>query len=218
MAAKKRKTKASKKARSKAPELLDVRLMKALSHKERVQVLSILCETEASPNELSERLNAGLSRTSYHVKVLRDFDLIELVRTEPRRGAVEHFYRARQRAIFPENFWKKIPKALRKGITRDVMSDALGDIGTAAEEGTFDARDDFHLSWTPALLDAKAWAKLMKALIAFVDLALETQAEASKRLAESGEEGIPTTFALFGFESARNPDDGAQKASARKRG
>lgn len=58
----------------------------------------------------------------------------------------------------------------------------------------------------------------MKALIAFVDLVLETQAEASERLAKSGETGIPTTFALFGFESARDADDEAGKASARKRG
>jgi len=218
MAAKKSKARASKKLVAKTRELVDIRLMKALSNRDRVQVLSVLCEKEASPNELSEYLNTALGKVSYHVKVLKDFKLIELVRTEPRRGAVEHFYRAKQRAIFPEALWKNIPQAMRKGITRDVMGDALDDIGAAAAAGTFDAREEFHLSWTPSLLDAKAWSKLMKALIAFVDLVLETQAEASQRLAESGEDGIPTTFALFGFESARNPDDETNKAFARKRG
>jgi DNA-binding transcriptional ArsR family regulator len=217
MAAKKRRAGAGKKSK-RSRELVDTRLMKALSHKERVQVLSILSEREASPNELTELVNGGLSKISYHVKVLKDFDLIELVRTEPRRGAVEHFYRAKHRAIFPEDVWKGIPQGMRKGITRDVMGDALGDIGDAVEAGTFDAREGFHLSWIPALLDAKAWAKLMKALIAFVELTMETQAEASVRLAESGEEGIPATFALFGFESARDPEASAKKASARKRG
>jgi DNA-binding transcriptional ArsR family regulator len=221
MAAKKAKAKTSEgpvaKVR-KTRDLVDIRLMKALSHKERVEVLSILSEREASPNELSEVVKASLSKIAYHVKVLKDFDLIELVRTEPRRGAIEHFYRAKQRAIFPEELWEAIPRGMRKGITRDVMGDALDDIATAAEAGTFDAREGFHLSWTPALLDAQAWTKLMKALIAFVELAIDTQAEASVRLAEKGEDGIPTTFALFGFESARNSDDGAKKASARKRG
>ncbi|MFL5901317.1 MAG: ArsR/SmtB family transcription factor [Solirubrobacterales bacterium] len=221
MAAKGGKPKASKTPKVKtrpAWDLVDIRLMKALSHKERVEILSILSEREASPNELSEIIKVGLSKTAYHVKVLKDFDLIELVRTEPRRGALEHFYRAKQRAIFPEELWEAIPKGMRKGITRDVMGDALDDIGSAVEAGTFDARDEFHLSWIPALLDAEAWTKLMKALIAFVELVIDTQAEASVRLAESGEDGIATTFALFGFESARNSDDGVKKASARKRG
>lgn len=57
MAAKKPKTKTNKKpvARArKTRDLVDIRLMKALSHKERVEVLSILSEREASPSELSE--------------------------------------------------------------------------------------------------------------------------------------------------------------------
>lgn len=115
MAAKKSKAKASTDLVARTRELVDIRLMKALSNRDRVQVLSVLCEKEASPNELSECLNTALGKVSYHVKVLKDFKLIELVRTEPRRGAVEHFYRAKQRAIFPEELWKNIPQSMRKG-------------------------------------------------------------------------------------------------------
>ena len=53
----------------------------------------------ASPNELSKELEEGLSQVSYHVKVLKDFECIEMVKTEPRRGAVEHYYRATSRAF-----------------------------------------------------------------------------------------------------------------------
>lgn len=55
-----------------------------------MQILAILNERVASPNELSQQLDEGLSQVSYHVKVLVDCDCIELVRTKPRRGAVEH--------------------------------------------------------------------------------------------------------------------------------
>jgi hypothetical protein len=34
---------------------------------------------------------------AYHVKVLKDYDVIETTRIEPRRGAIEHFFRARPR-------------------------------------------------------------------------------------------------------------------------
>jgi DNA-binding transcriptional ArsR family regulator len=218
MAAKTRAAQAGKKRKAKAPELVDVRLMKALSHRERVQCLSVLSEREASPSELSELVDASLNRVSYHVKVLSDFELIELVRTEPRRGAIEHFYRAKQRAVLPDNLWTKIPRAMRKGITREVLGDTLDDIGTAVEKGTFDARDDFHLSWIPGQLDLQAWLELKALLVKFEEAAMTAQAESSVRLAESGEEGIPATFALFGFESARKLDDGVKKASSRKRG
>ena len=179
MARKKRVSKADKERVAKTPELVDVRLMKALSHKERVQCLSILSEREASPSELSELVNSNLSRVSYHVKVLKDFELIELVKIEPRRGAVEHFYRAKQRAILPDNLWTKIPQSMRKGITREVLRDTLGDIGTAVEKGTFDARDDFHLSWIPGLLDLQAWLELKALLVKFEEQAMAAQAESS---------------------------------------
>jgi DNA-binding transcriptional ArsR family regulator len=39
---------------------------------------------EWSPNELKKALNEGLSQVSYHIKVLKDFGMIELTRTEPR--------------------------------------------------------------------------------------------------------------------------------------
>jgi DNA-binding transcriptional ArsR family regulator len=68
--------------------------MKALSNEDRVEVFAVLCERVASPKEISAELNAGLSQVSYHVKVLRECKLIALDHKVPRRGAVEHFYRA----------------------------------------------------------------------------------------------------------------------------
>jgi hypothetical protein len=46
----------------------------------------------ASPSELPDALGEPLGNVSYHVRILRELDCIELVRTEPRRGALEHFY------------------------------------------------------------------------------------------------------------------------------
>jgi len=70
------------------------RQLHALSKKARVRILATLAERVASPKELADQLGEGLSQVSYHVGVLRECKLIELVGTEPRRGAVEHFYRA----------------------------------------------------------------------------------------------------------------------------
>jgi DNA-binding transcriptional ArsR family regulator len=73
---------------------LDVRLHKALSHPLRQQLLAAMDGRVASPNQLATELGLPLPNVAYHVKILLQNGVVELVRTEPRRGATEHFYRA----------------------------------------------------------------------------------------------------------------------------
>lgn len=74
-----------------------ITVAKALSHPLRATLLQLLGEGQASPNELAKRLQEPLTNVSYHVRQLNELGLLELVATEPRRGALEHFYRARVR-------------------------------------------------------------------------------------------------------------------------
>lgn len=75
-------------------EIADRQLMKALTHPIRARALAILNERTASPNEIAKELGQGVGHVSYHINVLKKCECIELVNTEPRRGAVEHYYRA----------------------------------------------------------------------------------------------------------------------------
>lgn len=203
-----------------APPLVDNLLMKALGHEGRVRCLAVLNERVASPNELSKELEEGLSQVSYHVKVLREYGLIELDSTEPRRGAIEHYYRAVEHALIPDGTWKNLPKKSRKAIYADVLQALYEDITAAVDADTFDARDDFHLSWTPMILDEKGWKDSMALLNKTLNEMIEIQIESSERTAESGDddkrEVVVATVGMLGFESTRNPKDGL-KAPARKR-
>lgn len=70
-------------------------LARALNHDLRVRILDLMARDvePISPNLVSMALREPLGNVSYHMKVLlKDCGAIELVRTEPRRGAVEHFY------------------------------------------------------------------------------------------------------------------------------
>jgi DNA-binding transcriptional ArsR family regulator len=74
----------------------DARLHKALSHPLRQRILGLLqgCDGDGvSPSQMSESLREPLGVVSYHVQRLVDLDVLELTRTEPVRGVVEHFYR-----------------------------------------------------------------------------------------------------------------------------
>lgn len=74
----------------------DSQAAKALAHPLRAQILAELVE-EASPKTLARRLKQPLGSVSYHVGVLQNLGCVELTRTRPVRGALEHFYRARVR-------------------------------------------------------------------------------------------------------------------------
>lgn len=92
---------------------VDGQIVKAFAHADRVSIFAVLIEREAGPRELARTLDLGLSQVSYHVKVLLDFSVIERVRTEPYRGAVEHYYRARVVKISPPMSKKIFSKRLR---------------------------------------------------------------------------------------------------------
>jgi DNA-binding transcriptional ArsR family regulator len=75
--------------RSGEPELLA-----ALAHPIRLAIMRTAAG-EFSPKTTADALgDVSLQLVSYHVRILRDAGLLTLTRTEPRRGALEHFYRA----------------------------------------------------------------------------------------------------------------------------
>jgi DNA-binding transcriptional ArsR family regulator len=72
------------------------RVARATLHPTKVAVLDALAQDRGrvmSPNELSKELGEALGNVSHHVKSLFELGLLEAAGTEPRRGAVEHYYR-----------------------------------------------------------------------------------------------------------------------------
>ncbi|HEY5815575.1 MAG TPA: winged helix-turn-helix domain-containing protein [Solirubrobacterales bacterium] len=188
-------------------------LIKSLAHELRAEILAILNERMASPNELSKELDEGLSQVSYHVKVLKDYGVIRLVKTEPRRGAVEHYYRATSRAYLSDRDWHELPASVRVGMSADLLQAIVDDAVAAMEGETFDDREDRHLSWTPLMLDEQAWLSMQKLLDETLKQVLKLNTEAGKRLAKSKETPISASLSMLGYEV---PDSAAQKAPKRK--
>src|SRR5436190_6627468 len=66
--------------------------VKALSHPLRTTILSLLHERAATVTELAVALERPKSTVAYHVKVLRDAGLVQVVRTRRVRAIEERFY------------------------------------------------------------------------------------------------------------------------------
>lgn len=184
-----------------SPEGITQQLAKALAHPLRVSILTSLQRGISSPNQLAQELGEPLGNVSYHVKTLLEYNCVELVKTEPRRGAVEHFYRATERAFFSDAEWAKIPASARKGISGVILESIGQDATEAMIAGTIDARTDSHISQTPLLLDEQGWTELNKILADALSRALEIQEEAANRLAKDKSDSIPTKLSILHYES-----------------
>lgn len=176
---------------------------KAFAHPLRVQILIILNERVASPNLLAQELDQSLNLVAYHVRVLEKYDCIELVDTKQRRGATEHFYRATRRQFLTDSEWARMPESLRPGLSGAMLKSVFDDIEEAVNAGTFDEKEDRHLSRTPMVVDKQGWDEVSKLLSETLDRVLQIQSESQARLAKSGEDGMLSKVEIMHF---RSPD------------
>lgn len=206
-----------------AAGVVDRRLAKALSHPLRAHVLAILNERVASPNQIANELDEPLGNVSYHVKTLAEMGCIELVKTEPRRGAIEHFYRAVVRPFFGEKDWKRLPPSARQGISDATLQLIWEDTSDALDAGTFDGRTDRHLSRNRLVLDQKGWEQVNELLAETMNRIADIEAECAQRRAGNGEGGFSSKIVMMHFESSgapesrKRPMQGRSKRAAKAR-
>ena len=176
---------------------VDSRLAKALAHPLRVQLLAAFNEGVASPNELAKKLDEPLTNVSYHVRMLHDLGCIELVETEPRRGALEHYYRAVVRPFFGDRDWKRLPKNARGSISDAVLQLVWEDAAEAIKGGLFDEREDRHLSRSVLSLDEQGWNDLHDLLAQTLDRAMQIQADSASRASKNGDEAFNVNLVMM---------------------
>lgn len=181
----------------------------AVNHPLRVQIMGVLTTREASPVQLSRELGEEKGVVAYHCRKLEELRMIEIVHERPVRGAIEHFYKASQRAWFDEEEWMQLDPQVRSVASAWTL-DVLGrEASVALNAGTFDRRGDRHLSRVPMVLDEQGWRAVSELLDQTLDAVLEHQANAAERIASTGEVPIRAVVGMFGFEmpTAENASD-----------
>jgi predicted transcriptional regulator len=178
------------------------RLLRGTSHPLRFHLLTLFNDREWSPTELADAVAEGLSQVSYHVKVLHDFELVELTRTEPRRGAVEHFYRATERSVIPMEIVEKMPQSGRQIVITDALEEITADVNDSIATGLFAARADSHIVRMPMILDEKGCEDGHVLGDGYIADMLKVVGESAKRLAESEDpQAMGVTAVLMVFRS-----------------
>jgi len=187
-------------------DITDTETVKALSHPLRVQILRMLEEKDGSPVEIATALGLPVNRVSYHMRQLARFDLIKLVKTTPRRGAVEHHYRLQARPRISDKAWGQVPEIVKQAMTGAAVQQILELVHASAASGGFD-RSDAHLSRTDVTLDERGWKELAAELEAVLERIDTIEAASGERLKKANHDGQTRgTVVLALLERLMAPD------------
>jgi DNA-binding transcriptional ArsR family regulator len=181
---------------------VDERIAHAVGHPMRIDALSLLHERIASPKELASDVGVPVSKIAFHIKELLDTGCIELVRTEPRRGAVEHFYRAARQPLIVDEDWQKLDAHSRQEIAGLVFKAVIAEVLASLRAEKMDD-DDLHLSWQVLKLDLQGRKELADVQKEALHQTNAIREAAEARLDASGGEGTAIFTAAFGFERSR---------------
>jgi DNA-binding transcriptional ArsR family regulator len=179
-------------------EVTNPQVARAIAHPLRREILSALGEQEASPSALAEQLGQSVGRVSYHVNKLVELGLAELVRTAPRRGATEHFYRAIGTTYFPGEALAALPESTRDALLASWWRKLSEDVARGAAVGGWE-RPDAQALRASLTLDERGFRELGKAIEALHARALRIESSAQARLARSATP-VGAIVALLLFE------------------
>lgn len=180
---------------------IELRLAKAMAHPIRVEVLELMNEHPIAPVDASARIGAQLSNVAYHFRTLLELECIEEVGKEQIRGSVKTTYRSRTNLMFDDLCFATLPADAQAGISVAVLKALYRRASDAIEGGSFDAKENRHLSVTTVVMRWEAWDEIAKILEGALGRILEIKTE--EEASEDNVKRFPATIGLFAFESSR---------------
>lgn len=193
-------TNARKTRKKQSSRAAERRVAHAVIHPVRLDALSILFERVASPKEISKLLGVPLGTASFHVGELVQDDVIELVKTEPRRGAIEHFYRAKVKPEVNDAQWQKMPKASRRRIAALALQAIVADSLASLRHGKMDTDEALRLAWMPMQLDDEGQDEVAALQAEVLERLEDIKARSESRSPEEAETAPVRIAALMWFE------------------
>lgn len=189
------------------PDFIDPRLIKAMEHPLRIEILGVLRAGPSSPTRIQRQLGtASLNLVSHHMKVLKELGCIELVETVSRRGAKESIYRAVGQFIISDEVWAKLTLTLRLPIAANVLRLISDDLARSLGAGKFDELTGTHLSRTPVKLDREGWSEATDLLARTLAEILEIGNRSLERVEAGDEVPIPTTVVIMQFPTVESEE------------
>jgi hypothetical protein len=186
---------------------LDDGLVFVLSNPLRVRMLASLnTEGDAGPADLARRLSCSKWDTSYHMKVLRKYDCVELVKVEQVRSVEKKIYRAKVAVEFPTEIWEALPPAVQGMVVAVVFMTQYSDAEVGLVSKAYLKRPESHASWSNLELDEIGWQQTLKLVDGVLAQTKVIEEEAKARMPEGTAPDLVVSLNMSGFVL---PDDAA---------
>lgn len=182
---------------------VNMHLVRALVNPTRIRILDAIAEGAASPDQLAAALEERVSVVRYHVTVLRSTGCIQQVDAAQTGPAAERSYQLAPdatptRHMAPGRLMRSGLGHPPAAVVRSIVERGMPTPGT---DILGDRKD--QLSCASLVVDAQGWREISAVVAKAVDRISIAHEKSTRRLHDSGEEGISATIALASFESPR---------------
>lgn len=183
----------------------DPERLKVLAHPIRLKILKQAQLGEVSAKEASRDLREPIGKVSYHVRVLADTGLLEVVRQTPRRGAIETHYRAAFSMNIDDETWSAFDEELRRPLLAAAVQEWSADMLQAVEAGGFEL-DEALAANAHFATDETGLAELREAVDAHYVRLLEIEAGILERMqADPDAQVTEINVGIAFYEGAHTP-------------
>jgi DNA-binding transcriptional ArsR family regulator len=165
---------------------LKTMLAAAVGHPVRTLCFAILGERHASAVELARDLRLDKAITSYHLRQLAEWNLVEEVDRRRVRGATERFYQAIELPELKAEEEEALSPAERRRFAETILSLFAADAARSLEEELLCKRTDHILTRFAFHVDQEGWDELVEAYHECFERVRVIEANAAKRLEDDG--------------------------------
>lgn len=176
----------------------------ALSHRLRVEILTLLNEGSYTASEVAEVTGIVLSNVANHLRRMLEDGSIEVAKEEKRRAATLYWYRAVEIPEYSQEEAEALTEMERQNIAGWVVQSGTAEVMAALEKGNL-ADPRTILSWDWYNVDTQGRDDLEAENVRHLIRLREIECESVNRCAESREETTPLLVILSAFVRARKP-------------
>ena len=131
---------------------------------------------------------------------LKDLAWAAVVDKIPRRAVHEDIYRATRPAILDMDPWSDVPEQILETETWSTFRRFSALVEEAVTAGSFDVRDNRHLTWSIVSVDQEGWDAIVGEMEDMQALLRDVEASAKKRI-DAGARPLTMTVALAALEA-----------------
>jgi DNA-binding transcriptional ArsR family regulator len=182
-------------SRRRGDEPMD-RVLHALSHPVRRWILRSLVDEDGSASTISKKLDLNLGVVSYHLNqvLARECEVVELVETIQRRGALEKIYALKFDALAGASARRSNS---RSGMRPMSAEESFIVAAVALDEGAFTKLSKSGWEWSLAQVDGLGWEEICAAREEF-DRRIQVAVESSQgRSSADGPHDVVVGAAAF---------------------